>query len=440
MALDPQSFQLDLIAQLAGRRVCIAYSGGVDSHVLFHLLASISGTFKTDIRAVYVDHGLHADASLWGKHCQRVAQELGVPFKSIPVNVKEIDVHGLESAARKARYAAFREDLATDEVLLTAQHQQDQAETLILQLLRGAGPNGLSAMWPETYVDGLTIIRPLLSTSKADILDYANKHRLDWIEDPSNADDSINRNYLRQHVWPSLSQRWPALEKTVSRSAMHCREASELMHALAELDAKDVVSAHGQVSISALNTLSLSRQRNLLRYMIQSRGIVLPSTVIVNRIIYEVCRAGADRNPQVSWSDVIVRRYRNHLYFDRLDESRIEQNVISIRDHHAVSYSDTKSLIWERTVGNGLQSDIFERELTLQFRQGGESIRLSGHAHHKSLKHLFQEWLIPPWQREQIPLVFADKELIAVVGYGYAEGYATRDGEEGWLPVLKASF
>lgn len=438
MAFNPQQIIVDLIKLVAGRSVCIAYSGGVDSHVLLHLLANTPHPQLTSIRAIYIDHGLQAESDKWRAHCASVAKTLNVPFDSLTVSVEDVDDLGLEAAARQARYQAFSSLLSDNEVLLTAQHQQDQAETLMLQLLRGAGPTGLSAMSFESRMSGMTIIRPLLGQSKADILDYAHLHQLHWIDDPSNADLTLNRNYLRHQVFPSLESRWPAVAKTLSRSADHNREAIVLMQELAELDAQRVgIDSPNILSVSALTELSEPRQRNVLRFSIEQCGLNLPSTVILQRVLEEVCTAAEDKSPHVHWSGAEVRRYRDQLIIQAVKVANNALNEQSLHGAKDVQLADGRWLKWEIESGKGLKSHVAKGPLQLKFRQGGEKIRLQGHAQHKALKQLFQEWGVPPWQRQLIPLLFVEQELVAVVGYGYAEHYAADIGEKGWLPYLE---
>lgn len=438
MAFNPQQIIVDLIKLVAGRAVCVAYSGGVDSHVLLHLLATTNHPQLPAVRALHIEHGLNPESENWAEHCRRIAADLGIDFETISVSVDKIAELGMEAAAREARYHAFRYDLDEDEVLLTAQHQQDQAETLMLQLLRGAGPGGLSAMWPEAELDGLTIIRPFLELSKQDILEYAQLHQLRWINDPSNDDLNINRNFLRHEIWPRLAERWPALSKTLSRSAEHCRESVVLMRELADLDAQKVCPQQtDRLSLSALLKLPMARQRNLLRYAIENNGLPLPSAVILQRILDEVCHAAGDRMPEVKWPGAQVRRYRDELYIEPAQTDAIDLGEIAVQGTDDVQLADGRVLKWRLTSGQGLKQHVVKSRLLLKFREGGERIRLQGHAQHKSLKQLFQEWDVPPWQRQQIPLLFVEHELIAVVGFGYAEHYAADIGEKGWLPYLE---
>jgi tRNA(Ile)-lysidine synthase len=308
----------------------------------------------------------------------------------------------------------------------------------LLQLLRGAGPAGLSAMRPETDIDGITVLRPLLGLSKSAILDYASLHHLDWIDDPSNQDTGINRNYLRHEVWPQLERRWPAAAQTISRAADHCDEALTLMQDLAREDAAQVCQTDGTLSVRALLLLSAERQRNLLRYQIERLGLPLPSTVILQRLINEVCLAGEDRTPLVSWPGVEVRRFRDGLYIQAAATTEEPEPIpIQIKGNAAVAIDEQRVLTWQPRSGQGLKQNVVNGGMTLKFRQGGERIRLQGQAQHKSLKQLFQEWGVPPWQRDRIPLLYVNGELVAVVGYGLAEGYAVHIGEKGWLPCLE---
>ncbi|WP_297811959.1 tRNA lysidine(34) synthetase TilS [uncultured Methylophaga sp.] len=437
-ALNPQQFIVDLIRQVDDRAVCVAYSGGVDSHVLLHLLATTHHPQLPAIRALHIDHGLHPDSSRWAVQCRQTAADLGVSFESVSVSVDSVDELGLEAAAREARYHAFRFDLADNEVLLTAQHQQDQAETLLLQLLRGAGPAGLSAMAEESDNQGLTVIRPFLGISKTDIVSYAKLHKLQWIDDPSNDDQTLNRNYLRHAIWPLLEQRWPGMATTLSRSADHCREAVVLMRGLAQLDAGQVLLTDSDgLSISALTQLPEARQRNLLRYAIETAELPLPSAAILQRVLEEVCLAAEDKNPHVEWPGGLVRRYRDQLFIESAETDRTDLGETLINGTETMTLGDGRRLHWRLSSGQGLKPHVLNSQIMLKFRQGGERIRLQGHAQHKSLKQLFQEWGVPPWQRTQIPLLFVGQELIAVVGYGYAEHYAADIGEKGWLPLLE---
>lgn len=434
--LNPQTVIADVVRLSSGRRIWLAYSGGIDSHVLLHLLATSNASELADLQVVHIDHGLQSASKKWAAHCARVCQALKVHFHSLKVNVIEIASLGLEAAARKARYDGIATLINSDDVVLTAQHQHDQAETLLLQLLRGAGPKGLSAMASQSQLNTVSLIRPLLYVAQADIVAYAKQHQLQWIDDPSNVETRFNRNYIRHNLWPLIEQRWPSAEKTLSRTAQHCAEATELMAELAQQDLPMLLTSKNALSISALLTLSPARQRNVLRYYIESQHYALPSTHNLQRIIDEVCLAEGDKTPLVSWHRVEVRRYQDELYLMPPLRPHKPNEVAQCEGLAPVLLATGDILVWQENKGHGLSLKTISQPLTIHFRRGGERILLSGQSHHKSLKHLFQQWQIPIWQRDRIPLVFCDDVLVAVVGYAYADGYIAMADETGFIPTL----
>lgn len=429
-----------IVAKCPEHPIWIAFSGGVDSHVLLHLLASSGLLELTRLHAVHVNHGLHADSQQWASHCQQAAADLEIDFHCVQVEVNDISTLGIEAAARQARYQGIAEKVPSGSIVLTAQHQEDQAETLLLQLLRGAGVKGLSGMAFESLLENKLLLRPLLETSQAVILAYADQHKLTWVEDPSNTDTRLNRNYLRHRVWPAIVQRWPSAAKSLSRSASYCAESDELLSELAALDllALDVHVSEQRLPISALLTLSPARARNLIRYVLAELDLVMPPAVALNRILDEICRAGEDKIPIVTWANIEVRRYQDSLYFlcYQLEQDANEQHLCSTADD--VLLSDGRQLNWIEVDKLGISEALMKQGLRLGFRQGGEVIQLAGHGHHKSLKHLCQEWSIPPWERGRIPLLFQGDTLLVVMGYGLSEQCVLLPGQKGYFPLLKA--
>lgn len=440
MALNPRHIVDDIITHATGKSIWLAYSGGVDSHVLLHLLATSDADALTDVHVVHVDHGLHVESIQWAQHCAEISSQLNIDFHCLKAEVVNINTLGLEAAAREARYKAISSLVANNGLLLTAQHQQDQAETLLLQLMRGAGPNGLAAMNKQSSLGKLTILRPLLEVSQQDIENYARQHDLQWIDDPSNVETRWNRNYVRHNIWPLIEQRWPSAAKTICRSAQHCQEASELMTEMAQNDliGLDVDSNNLSLSVANLLLLSGARQRNVLRYFIESNHFDLPSAAILQEIIDEVCFASLDKDPKITWSNAEVRRFQQRLYLMSPLTQHDATTVFRIDGLNEIILNDNSKLIWQSTLGEGLSPVIKGQTLTVRFRRGGERIKLQNHQHHKTLKQLFQQWQIPTWQRNCIPLIFHDKELIAVVGHAIADAYAAKSGEQGVLPQIKA--
>lgn len=436
MTINAQPIVAKLQPFLDGRPLWLAFSGGLDSTVLVHLLARQQP--KLPLQLIHINHQLHPDANLWAMHCQQFAEQLQLPINTLEVSVDLNAGLGLEAAARDARYNAINRHIGDGGLLLTGQHQQDQAETVMLQLLRGAGNRGLAAMPFQTRWQTMNIVRPLLAIDRPALLEYAKHHQLKFMDDPSNADIQIQRNFLRHQIWPLLKRRWPALNQTLSRSAAHLSEAQTLLDDLADVDLKtvngDLITA--TLDCAALLTLSAARQRNVLRYFLHQLTLPLPSTVILQRLIDEVCAAQADATPLVQWSGTEARRFAGKMYLQAQLPSLNShwQQQIAAPEKLLLPYG--RQLCWQATDGPGLSAATIKEGLILRFRQGGEKIQLAGHKQHHDLKKCLQQWQIPPWQRSRIPLLFAGSELVAVSGYGVSEKALPPTGEQGWWPFV----
>ena len=425
------------------RQLTVAYSGGMDSHALLHLLASaLELTLGRTLRAVYVDHGLQATSAAWGEHCARVSRELGVAFHILKIDAQASPGESPEAAARRARYAAFTAEIDAETALLTAHHCDDQAETLLLQLLRGAGPHGLAAMPLAARLGQGWLLRPLLEVSRAELLAYARQHRLQWIDDGSNADTGFDRNYLRHRIWPLLQQRWPAVSPNLSRSAQWCAEAADWLDSTAVADLERVATERPDaLCLLRLAELSDLRQRNVVRYWLRQLGLPVPDSRQLRHLLHDILNAGADRCPCVRWPGGEARRYRQTLYAmpPLLPVGpgctllwRPEANGWPPLDLPGVGQ------LWlQERVGSGLRAEaLSDFALTVRFRAGGERFRPAGRRHSQELKKLLQEAQIPPWQRDRLPLLYNHQELLAVVGLGIADAYLAGVGEKGWEPVL----
>ena len=428
------------IASFTDRVIWVAYSGGVDSHVLLHLLASSKALPIHCLKAIHIDHSLHDDSAQWAMHCAKVASTLGVDFQSIKVEVLNSHAMGVEAAARRVRYQAIAGKLSTQDIVLTAQHQEDQAETLLLQLLRGAGPKGLSAMASLSSLGEGQMMRPFLNTTQVEIMAYATEHKLDWIDDPSNSNNQFNRNYIRHEVWPLIIKRWPSASRLLSRSAQHCCEADTLLADLAKLDLAVVLGkgSENSLNIDGLLSLSIERCKNLLRYFIVSHQFSLPSATMLQRIIDEVCLSAEDSMPMIQWTGIQIRRYRGEIFFLKPQKPVNTSHTFLCKTTERLKLFEDCFLTWLVVENMGISQAMFDDGLQVGFREGGEKIKLYGHQHHKSLKTLWQEWAIPPWERDRIPLLFYGNELIAVVGYGLCDQCELAAGEEGYLPLLKS--
>jgi len=413
------------------QRFYIGYSGGVDSHVLLHCCASIT-QIKSRITAVYIHHGLQSEADAWAKHCEKTAKDLELEFLALRVNAKAAPGESPEEAARNARYAALKSLMNVGDVLLLAQHREDQLETVLLQLFRGSGLRGLSGM-PECQAFGPGLmLRPLSNTPKQAIGDYAHAHQLSWVEDPSNKSNDYDRNFLRNAVVPLLKQRWPALDKTVSRSAKHCADAQVLVDEVSD-ELFDAVFNPADKTLSISRLLehhSHHQQQLIIRHWFRYRRLKMPSQAKVERIFSEVIAATGHRDPVLSGQGYSIRRYRDKLYC-LVDQHLPEGHQAGRPDSNQTIQSAQQSRVWPmgqtlisitnnqtlayRLSSKGILHEQWQAaDVEVRFRQGGEKIRLPGRAGHHSLKNLFQEAGIPPWERDVVPLIYLDGQLAAV--------------------------
>lgn len=396
--------------------IVVAFSGGLDSHFLLVAARRWSLQHNARLRAVYIDHGLQPESVSWGEHCGRVCSALSIPFTITAVKVRRGQGESPEKAARDARYSALEQTLQQDEWLLTAHHADDQTETLMLQLLRGAGVQGLAAM-PECKRFGAGLqIRPMLLLTRNTVEVAARSLQLQWIEDRSNADLRYDRNYLRHQVLPLLRSRWPAADRAFARTANHASQAARL---LSELAAMDAPVANNVLDVALLNRLTNERRINALRAWISHHGYVSPSTVKLDHLVKDLVMAQMDSSGCIIFDVAEVRRHRQQLY---------------IGDVGSFSSSAPFSHIWanraeelyipetgETLTGADLPLPWIPDNIPLQVtsRRGGEKLKLGNHQHHQSVKSLLQQQGLPPWQRCRLPFIWRDNELLGVVGLGF---------------------
>lgn len=397
-------------------RLLVAYSGGMDSHVLLHGLIGIRNQLSAEIHAVHVNHGLQSHAQQWTEQCSKFCKQNAIPITVLEIDASSEKGESPEAVARARRYQAISELMQEGDILLTAHHSDDQAETVLLQLLRGSGPSGLAAMPMINGFGPGFHARPLIAYSRADLTEYANQHQLKWVEDFSNSDISFDRNFLRQNIIPLLKERWPSLDRTISRSASHCAEAQQLINDAARIDLENVdIDADNSISIDALSALPPPRARAVIRTWVKDAGLQLPDTTRLDRVLLEMLTAREDRNPVVEWPGVELRRYRDRLFvmsaLKPLDRD-VELEWDGVSELTLPSGLGTISV--EKSE-HGIPADRWERgEITVSFRTGGERCKPIGREGSKSLKNLFQEQGIPPWQRDRIPLINIDGRLAAV--------------------------
>ncbi len=394
------------------RHVYIAYSGGLDSHVLLHLCHQ-QQTIKPKLTAVYVHHGLQKEADTWACHCQLQAEKLSVKFKVVFVNAQPTKKQSPEEAARDARYQALKKLLTTKDILLVAQHREDQLETVLLQLFRGAGIQGLSAMAEISIFGQGQLLRPLLDCSQQSLSDYANQQQLNWVEDPSNQCDNFERNFLRNQIIPQLKTHWQALDKTVARTAKHCANAQQLLTELAVNLLAKLMNADNSLSIEALLALDPHQQSLVIRQWFAHFNLKMPSVRFIDQLFNQVIAAKKEANPILKRHDCNIRRYQNNLYC--LSETdKIFKPLCWSKTNKKLPLSES-SYLQTLCANTGIPQQLWQQStIFIKYRTGGEKIALPHRKGHHSLKKLFQEAGIPPWEREQIPLIYFDDKLVAI--------------------------
>ena len=411
LKLDPA----DRLIELTGSkpRVAVAFSGGVDSTVLAHLLAKQRRRLG-GLRLIHVDHGLQSASGEWNRHCAGMARHWRVPFVSLKANIELRKGVSPESAARDARYELLARAMEPGEVLVTAQHRDDQVETLLLQLFRGAGIAGLAAMPGIAAFEPGHIARPLLDVSRAEIEALARKAKLTWIEDPSNADTRFSRNYLRQRLMPLIREHWPGVDKAMARSASHMAAAAALLNERAAHDLAGLADGAG-VSVSALRALPMGRRRNALRAFIARHGIEMPEASRLKEMSGPLIAARADAQPEVAWSGARMVRVAGRLELQKARKPTREFVAKSWRwqvDRHCI-LDDGSVLELIDDDSGPIDVALLPTIIELRARIGGEQMRLTAKARTQTLKSLLQSARVPVEERARIPLLFAGERLVA---------------------------
>jgi len=415
-------------------RYWIAFSGGLDSTVLLHLMASLRDELHGELCALHVDHGLSSYSADWSEQCREFCDTLGVPLTQERVVVDGMQDKGLEAAARHARYAVFARLLGEEEALLSAHHRDDQAETLLLQLLRGGGVHGLAAMPAQRSLGRGRLIRPLLDIGRERLMVYAREKGLPWIDDPSNFDTSLERNYLRHTLMPQLVERRDGIRAVLARSAGHFAESARLLDELALMDWQQARVSESCLSVSALQAMSPERCRNLLRYTIRRQGLPMPQHSQLLRILDEVLTAAKDAMPLVAWPGAEVRRYRDRLYLMPPLKMRPDESLSWAWDGHSdVPQQEGLGFVKPVTAkGLGLSLAVLKKQdVEFRLRRGGEKLQPVGRQGHHALKKLYQEAGVPPWERDRRPLLYVNGQLAQVPGLWIAQEFAVIGDEEG---------
>lgn len=428
----PEILSTFLAARSAGgNRVCVALSGGRDSVVLLHALSRLElpGGSTIDLTALHVHHGLSPQADSWADFCAGFAAQCKVPLKIERVVVPRDSGEGLEAAARRVRHAAFAACEA--DWLALAHHRDDQAETVLLNLLRGAGIAGAAGMLAERpQRRGPALIRPLLEVSRAAIDEYAVRHALTWIDDESNADLHHRRNYLRAAVLPGLTQQFPGASASLARAARHFAEGAALLDELAVIDRKVLETASGRIALAGFNALSASRARNLLRYELVESGFRAPDARWIDEALRQLANTKASSETRIDTPDGALHVYRGELHVVP-HRTLAPTESLPWRGESELPWAGGR-ICFAPVRGDGIRRDLLDGgEVRLAARHGGERLQPDSRRPRRTLRNLLQEKGVPPWERDRLPCLWCGDRLVWVGGLGVDAAFACPPGGDG---------
>lgn len=452
MIFSPGTLRAALQSMPASHAGMVGFSGGMDSVVLLHALVQLRAqdALAFNLRALHVNHGLNPRAGQWQAHCAALCREWDVPFASVALDLAEAmrAGTGIENAARNARYAAFTEQLGEREALLLAHHRDDQIETVLLRLMRGAGPRGLAGMPMLRTLGSGFLFRPLLSFDRSALVAYASEQQLHWVEDESNNATQFDRNYCRHKVLPLIEARWPAYRDSWSKSATLQAEADILLQELAEADLGKILGAAcNELRLDDFTQLGKPRQRNLLRHWLRQLQLPEPGWNDLQQLTEAVIPAAANSGASWQADGYCITRYQDRLFalrtleaIDRdatLEWNPVTQPILKLPHNGSLRARPSSGSADDARLAVAVSGTLHVR-----YRDGGESLRLKGRPH-KSLKKILQEQGIAPWCRERLPLLYVDDELICIPGTGATELIATEDAVQlviewqrpDWIPV-----
>ncbi|KPD04345.1 tRNA(Ile)-lysidine synthetase [Moellerella wisconsensis ATCC 35017] len=423
------------------RHILVGFSGGLDSTVLLHCLYQLREQRYPDlqIRALHIHHGLNPKADYWVQHCEQICLEWKIPFICRRVEV-DASKKGEEAAAREARYQAYRAVIYPNEVMVTAQHLDDQAETFMLALKRGSGPAGLSAM-PEsmpfmTHVDvesgekiNSLLLRPLLTLSRSQLDHYAQQFTLCWIEDDSNQDDRYDRNFLRLHVMPILNQRWPHFASAAARSAALCAEQESLLDELLTSALQEALDYQGGLSIEVLQTCSAEKRNALIRRWFGYHNLTMPGYHQLQRIWQEVALARQDAEPIFQFGSYDIRRYQGYLWLVRRMKSLVNQQFTWDYPAPHILPNSLGCLVVMHGKGQ-IRPPATGEVVSIRFGLQ-QTINIVGREHSRHSKKIWQELGVAPWMRARTPLIYYNEQLITAVGCFVTRQGLVDEGKQG---------
>jgi tRNA(Ile)-lysidine synthase len=392
--------------------------------VLLHLLHQLQKTHHFTLKASHVHHGLSKNADKWVKFCEKLCAKLSISLDVNYIQLPQKKALGIEGEARRLRYEKLLQT-KTDLVVL-AHHEDDQAETFLLQLIRGAGVKGLSSM--AHFDDRRRLWRPLLNASRTDIESYAKKHQLKWIEDESNLNTDFDRNFIRSKILPILKNRFTHIIKVISRSASHLAEAQHLLDDLAELDLKSYLKSSNykrKLQVKTLEKLSLSRAKNVLRYWLEINDQLMPSKDLLDECLRQALIAKKDATIKIQLSkDFEIRRYKDEIYIVKKNQKSNKNYEIIWKGESEILLPNGAQLNFKKVKGRGINFKFLDHQkLKIRNRQGGEFFKPDSKRPTKKIKQLLQESDVPPWEREFFPMIFIGNELAAVPNFGIDQKY-----------------
>ena len=422
------------------KSMTVALSGGIDSVVLLHLIHQLQKTQNFTLKASHVHHGLSKNADKWVKFCEKLCTKLSIPLDVNYVKLPQKKSLGIEGEARQLRYEKLLQS-QTDLVVL-AHHEDDQAETFLLQLIRGAGVKGLSSM--AHFDDTRRLWRPLLNASRIDIESYAKKHKLKWIEDESNQNIDFDRNFIRSKVLPILKNRFNHIIKVISRSSSHLAEAQHLLDDLAKMDLKSnlkSINYKNKLQVKTLDKLSSARAKNALRFWLEINDQTMPSKDLLDELLRQVLTAKKDATIKIQLSkEFEIGRYQDEIYVVP-KKQKIQKNYEIIwTGEPEIILPNGQKLTFKKTKGRGINLKFLKnKKITIRNRKGGESFKPDSKRPTKKIKQLLQESDLPPWERDSLPLVFIGDELASIPNFGVDIKYQGKPQETGLMIELTQS-
>lgn len=414
------------------KRWVVAYSGGLDSTALIHLVVNANKQLEEPkaLMAIHVNHGLSENADSWQEHCETVAQALGIELLTKRVTV-ENQGQGLEAAAREQRYLAFTGVVTRDDAVLTAHHEDDQSETFLLRLLRGAGVQGLAAIAEERSFNESQLLRPLLNIPRHRLEEYAGDKNLQWINDESNDDTTFDRNFLRQEVIPLLTKRWQRVKSRLAETSERLQAAQKLLNDLAEIDLQSLSpkqERYGQsIDWNALEKLDSERVNNVLRFWCLQQGLSQPSTQHLNEIHRQFFSKEAMLTQAcVEWAGCEIRQYQQRLYLMPTLPA-----FIPSKENMPWDLNNSKSIDLQ-AYGAGVLSLSTNSTavVSIRWREGGERCTPVGRSHSQLLKKLLQEYGLETWLRDRVPLLYIDEQLVAVADLWLCQSVESKDAKK----------